>query len=69
MSCVPPLRNRDMVVLRSWLDPGREYYILSHSVSHQRYPPRQGFVRALSHLAGGWCDKWDGDVTVRYLLA
>lgn len=52
VSCVPPLRNRDMVVLRSWLDTGREYYILSHSVSHQRYPPRQGFVRALSHLAG-----------------
>ena len=52
VSCVPPLRNRDMVVQRSWLDTGREYYILSHSVSHQRYPPRQGFVRALSHLAG-----------------
>ncbi|XP_043233063.1 START domain-containing protein 10-like [Amphibalanus amphitrite] len=52
VSCVPPLRNRDMVVLRSWLDTGREYYILSHSVSHQSYPPRQGFVRALSHLAG-----------------
>ena len=58
-----------MVVLRSWLDTGREYYILSHSVSHQRYPPRQGFVRALSHLAGEWYNnKWYGDITVRYLL-
>ncbi|XP_037088066.1 START domain-containing protein 10-like [Pollicipes pollicipes] len=52
MACPSPLCNRDLVVLRSWLDTGREYYSLGHSVSHQQFPPRKGFVRALNYLSG-----------------
>lgn len=52
VSCPPPLKNRDLVLLRSWLDTGAEYYVLTHSVSHDLYPPRKGFVRALNYLAG-----------------
>ncbi|RZF39319.1 hypothetical protein LSTR_LSTR000840 [Laodelphax striatellus] len=52
MSCPPPLRNRDFVLQRSWLDLGNEKYILNHSVNHRSYPPREGFVRGTSHLTG-----------------
>lgn len=52
MSCPKPLANRDFVLQRSWLDLGKEKYILNHSVHHHSHPPRQGFVRATSHLTG-----------------
>ncbi|XP_075224426.1 START domain-containing protein 10-like [Lycorma delicatula] len=52
MSCPTPLANRDFVLQRSWLDLGTEKYILNHSVHHFNHPPREGFVRATSHLTG-----------------
>ena len=50
--CPPPLRNRDLVLLRSWQADERAYYVMSHSVFHAQHPPRPGFVRAFSHLTG-----------------
>lgn len=50
--CPAPLRNRDMVLLRSWLATDHAYYVMSHSVFHAQYPPRPGFVRAFVHLTG-----------------
>ncbi|CAK5109966.1 unnamed protein product [Meloidogyne enterolobii] len=31
---LPPFRNRDFVLLRSWADLGKEKFILAHSVWH-----------------------------------
>lgn len=47
VSCPPPLKPRDFVLLRSWLDtgPSGEQMLLSRSVPHKDYPPRKGFVR------------------------
>lgn len=52
VSCPPPLKPRDFVLQRSWLDTGPEKMLISRSVYHREYPPRKGYVRAQSHITG-----------------
>ncbi|XP_068103734.1 START domain-containing protein 10-like [Hyperolius riggenbachi] len=50
--CPKPLKNRDVVTLRSWLVLPDCYIIINFSVKHNMYPPRKDLVRAVSLLAG-----------------
>ncbi|CAH1118920.1 unnamed protein product, partial [Phaedon cochleariae] len=52
LSCPTPVKNRDFVLQRSWLDMGDEKLILNHSVNHKDYAIRKGHIRAVSHLTG-----------------
>ncbi|KAK0132898.1 START domain-containing protein 10 [Merluccius polli] len=51
-SCPPPLKNRDVVTLRTWQVTDEDYVIVNFSVKHQKHPPRHAFVRAISILSG-----------------
>ncbi|XP_053129627.1 START domain-containing protein 10-like [Hemicordylus capensis] len=50
--CPKPLKNRDVVTLRSWQVLDNSYVIINFSVKHPKYPPRKDLVRAVSLLAG-----------------
>ncbi|XP_056905887.1 START domain-containing protein 10 isoform X2 [Takifugu flavidus] len=50
--CPKPLRNRDVITLRSWLPLGKDYIIMNYSVKHDKYPPKQDVVRAVSIQTG-----------------
>ncbi|CAJ0943309.1 unnamed protein product, partial [Mesorhabditis belari] len=52
LSSVPPIRPRDFVMQRSWLDAGDEKLICSHSVCHDDFPPQKGYIRATIFKAG-----------------
>ncbi|KAE8584029.1 hypothetical protein XENTR_v10020794 [Xenopus tropicalis] len=50
--CPKPLKNRDVVTLRSWLVLPDSFMIINFSVKHKLYPPRKDLVRAVSLVAG-----------------
>ncbi|XP_034037522.1 START domain containing 14 [Thalassophryne amazonica] len=50
--CPSPLKNRDVVTLRSWRVVADEFLIINFSVNHPDYPPQNNFVRAVSVLTG-----------------
>lgn len=47
VSCPTPLKPRDFVLLRSWLDtgPNGEQMVLSRSILHKDWPAKKGFIR------------------------
>ncbi|XP_069748300.1 START domain-containing protein 10 isoform X2 [Narcine bancroftii] len=50
--CPKPLKNRDVITLRSWLPMGRDYIIMNYSVKHPNFPPKKERVRAVSIHTG-----------------
>ncbi|XP_078062086.1 START domain-containing protein 10-like [Mustelus asterias] len=50
--CPKPLKNRDVVTLRSWLPMGNDYIIMNYSVKHSKHPPKKERVRAVSIQTG-----------------
>lgn len=50
--CPKPIKNRDVVSLRSWQTTDDEYIIINFSVKHPKYPPTKDLVRAVSMLTG-----------------
>ncbi|XP_037531688.1 START domain containing 14 [Nematolebias whitei] len=50
--CPKPIKNRDVVTLRSWKVTNDEYIIINFSVKHPKYPPYSHLVRAVSIQTG-----------------
>ncbi|XP_068182361.1 START domain containing 14 [Antennarius striatus] len=50
--CPSPIKNRDVVTLRSWKQMDEDYIIVNFSVKHSKYPPYTNLVRAVSILTG-----------------
>lgn len=50
--CPKPLKNRDVLTLRSWLPMGDDYIIMNYSVKHTKYPAKKSMVRAVSIQTG-----------------
>ncbi|XP_014189771.1 START domain containing 14 [Haplochromis burtoni] len=50
--CPIPLKNRDVVTLRSWQVTDDEYIMVNFSVKHPKFPPRSNLVRAVSIQTG-----------------
>ncbi|TUB03089.1 START domain-containing protein 10 [Bagarius yarrelli] len=50
--CPKPLKNRDVITLRSWLHLGNDYIIMNYSVKHPKFPPKKDMVRAVSIQTG-----------------
>ncbi|XP_029957993.1 START domain containing 14 [Salarias fasciatus] len=50
--CPPPIKNRDVVTLRTWRVKDNEYIIFNFSVKHPEHPPTKANVRAISILTG-----------------
>ncbi|XP_021171740.2 START domain containing 14 [Fundulus heteroclitus] len=50
--CPKPIKNRDVVTLRSWRVTNDEYIIINFSVKYPKIPPRSNLVRAVSVLTG-----------------
>ncbi|XP_061541704.1 START domain containing 14 [Phycodurus eques] len=50
--CPNPIKNRDVVTLRSWRVTDDEYIIINFSVKHPKFPPRSDMVRAVSIITG-----------------
>ncbi|KAK0060767.1 PCTP-like protein [Biomphalaria pfeifferi] len=61
--CPPPLKNRDFVTQRSWLDCGYEKIIINHSVNHVARSLKKGFIRGTSFLTGYYIVKLEADKT------
>uniref|UniRef100_A0A8C1JUS7 StAR related lipid transfer domain containing 10 n=1 Tax=Cyprinus carpio TaxID=7962 RepID=A0A8C1JUS7_CYPCA len=55
--CPKPLKNRDVITLRSWLPMGNDYIIMNYSVKHAvKLPPRLSLV---SHkVFSPFCHRW-----------
>ncbi|KAF6725377.1 PCTP-like protein [Oryzias melastigma] len=51
-NCPKPLKNRDVVTLRSWQVKDDEYIIINFSVKHPKHPTHSNLVRAVSILTG-----------------
>lgn len=58
-----PLKNRDFVTQRSWLDCGFEKIIMNHSVNHKARPIKKGVIRGISFLTGYYLMKLEDKKT------
>ncbi|RUS76151.1 hypothetical protein EGW08_016094 [Elysia chlorotica] len=58
-----PMKNRDFVTQRSWLDCGFEKIIFNHSVNHSGRPMKKGVIRGTSYLTGYYIVKLDVNKT------